>query len=60
MGNLFQISNQTTLGEKEEEIISRLSKVIETIIEKEHNARQILLQKNQTRFWIRSVARMAF
>src|SRR5260370_9612389 len=45
MGNLFQISNQTMLGEKEEEIISRLSKVIETIIEKEHNARQILLQK---------------
>ena len=45
MGNLFQISNQTTLGEKEEEIINRLSKVIETIIEKEHDARQVLLQK---------------
>src|SRR5256884_3052239 len=45
MGNLFQISNQTTLGEKEDEIISRLSKVIETIIEKEHDARQTLLQK---------------
>src|SRR5436305_3730784 len=45
MGNLFQISNQTTLGEKEDEIIARLSKVIETIIEKEHDARQVLLQK---------------
>src|SRR6266576_2115686 len=45
MGNLFQISNQTTLGEKEEEIINRLTKVIETIIEKEHDARQVLLQK---------------
>jgi len=45
MGNLFQISNQTTLGEKEDEIISRLSKVIETIIEKEHDARQVLIQK---------------
>ncbi len=45
MGNLFQISNQTTLGEKEDEIINRLSKVIETIIEKEHDARQVLLQK---------------
>src|SRR5438046_3377581 len=45
MGNLFQVSNQTTLGEKEEEIINRLSNMIETIIEKEHNARQILLQK---------------
>src|SRR5216684_5423891 len=27
MGNLFQISNQTTLGEKEEEIVARLTKV---------------------------------
>jgi protein arginine kinase len=45
MGNLFQISNQITLGEKEDEIINRLSKVIETIIEKEHDARQVLLQK---------------
>ena len=45
MGNLFQISNQTTLGEKEDEIINRLSKVIETIIEKEHDARQTLLQR---------------
>lgn len=45
MGNLFQISNQTTLGEKEDEIIARLTKVIETIIEKEHDARQVLIQK---------------
>lgn len=45
MGNLFQISNQTTLGEKEEEIISRLNRVIEQIIEHEQNARQNLLQK---------------
>lgn len=45
MGNLFQISNQTTLGEKEDEIIARLTKVIETIIEKEHDARQVLVQK---------------
>src|SRR3979490_1225791 len=51
MGNLFQISNQTTLGEKEEEIISRLSKVIETIIEKEHDARQMLIQKKSNTLW---------
>jgi len=51
MGNLFQISNQTTLGEKEEEIISRLSKVIETIIEKEHDARQVLIQKKSNTLW---------
>ncbi|MDQ3622588.1 MAG: protein arginine kinase [Verrucomicrobiota bacterium] len=45
LGNLFQVSNQTTLGEKEDEIISRLQKVIENIIEHEQNARQMLLQK---------------
>src|SRR5712691_11166986 len=51
MGNLFQISNQTTLGEKEDEIINRLSKVIETIIEKEHDARQVLVQKKSNTLW---------
>ncbi|MEO8044802.1 MAG: protein arginine kinase [Spartobacteria bacterium] len=51
MGNLFQISNQTTLGEKEDEIISRLTKVIETIIEKEHDARQMLIQKKPDTLW---------
>ena len=51
MGNLFQISNQTTLGEKEDEIIARLSKVIETIIEKEHDARQVLIQKRSNTLW---------
>jgi protein arginine kinase len=51
MGNLFQISNQTTLGEKEDEIIARLSKVIETIIDKEHDARQVLIQKKPNTLW---------
>src|ERR671922_879913 len=51
MGNLFQISNQTTLGEKEEDIINRLSKVIETIIDKEHDARQVLIQKKSNTLW---------
>jgi len=45
MGNLFQISNQATLGQKEEEIVADLNKVIERIIEHEQNARQTLLQK---------------
>ena len=51
MGNLFQISNQTTLGEKEDEIIQRLTKVIETIIDKEHDARQVLIQKKSNTLW---------
>lgn len=45
MGNLFQVSNQTTLGEAETEIITRLNDVIVKIIEHENNARQLLLQR---------------
>lgn len=45
MGNLFQVSNQTTLGESERQIIDRLTKVIEHIIEHEENARQTLLER---------------
>jgi protein arginine kinase len=48
LGNLFQVSNQTTLGEKEEDIIARLHKVIEQIIEHEQNARQMLSQKKRS------------
>jgi protein arginine kinase len=48
MGNLFQVSNQTTLGEKEEDIINRLAKVIEQIIGHEQAARETLLQKKRT------------
>ena len=48
MGNLFQVSNQTTLGEKEEDIINRLGKVIEQVIEHEQAARQTLLEKKRT------------
>src|SRR5204863_265076 len=36
---------QTTQGEKEEEIINRLSKVIETISDNQHDARQKFPQK---------------
>lgn len=45
MGNLFQVSNQTTLGESEPQIIDRLTKVIEHIIEHEENARQTLVER---------------
>ncbi|MDK3162333.1 protein arginine kinase [Kamptonema cortianum] len=43
-GNLFQISNQTTLGETETGIIERLAKVVAQIIEHEDNARGTLLE----------------
>lgn len=45
LGNVFQVSNQTTLGEKEMEVIDRLNKVILQIIEHEENARVTLLEK---------------
>lgn len=43
-GNFFQISNQTTLGRKEEEIIEGLHKTALQVIESENNARDILLK----------------
>ena len=45
LGNIFQVSNQTTLGEKELDVIDRLNKVILQIIEHEENARINLLEK---------------
>jgi protein arginine kinase len=42
LSNLFQISNQSTLGESEKEIIARLEKVILQVIDHEKNARQKL------------------
>ncbi|MDO8542812.1 MAG: protein arginine kinase [Opitutaceae bacterium] len=43
-GSIFQISNQTTLGEAEDEIIKRLNSVLQSIIEHELNAREKLLE----------------
>lgn len=47
LGNIFQISNQMTLGEGEEEIVSRIGKVVQQLIEHELNARQRLLRKKR-------------
>jgi protein arginine kinase len=44
-GNLFQISNQSTLGESENQIIERLSGVIRQVIAHEKNARNMLMEK---------------
>lgn len=43
LGNLFQISNQTTLGKKEQDIMETIDKVIQQIIGYEKNACQTLL-----------------
>ena len=45
LGNVFQVSNQMTLGETESGIVERLEKVLAQIIEHEENARATLLEK---------------
>jgi protein arginine kinase len=45
LGNVFQVSNQMTLGETETLIVERLEKVLAQIIEHEENARLTLLEK---------------
>lgn len=46
LGNLYQISNQSTLGESEETIIRRLERVISQVANHEENARQKLLEED--------------
>src|SRR5216117_2958364 len=45
LGNVFQVSNQMTLGESESTIVERLEKVLAQIIEHEENARGTLMEK---------------
>src|ERR1017187_3007964 len=45
LGNVFQVSNQMTLGEVETDIVERLNKVLLQIIECEENARGRLMEK---------------
>ncbi|MBO8136918.1 MAG: protein arginine kinase [Desulfotomaculum sp.] len=42
MGNLFQVSNQVTLGLTEEEIINKLTSVVKQLIDQERMARKVL------------------
>jgi protein arginine kinase len=44
LGNLYQISNQSTLGESEETIIRHLERVIAQVAHHEQNAREKLLE----------------
>ncbi|MDB6056047.1 MAG: Arginine kinase [Verrucomicrobiales bacterium] len=45
LGNVFQVSNQMTLGEAETDIVERLNKVLAQIIEHEENSRATLLER---------------
>jgi protein arginine kinase len=44
VGNFFQLSNQTTLGKSEEELIEHLDKIVRQVIQYEESARQVLLR----------------
>lgn len=48
-GNLYQISNQTTLGSPESEIIKDLSSVVAQLIQHERAAREQLLTNSQNK-----------
>ncbi|MEE2897175.1 MAG: protein arginine kinase [Gemmatimonadota bacterium] len=44
VGNFFQVSNQTTLGKTEEDLVDHLDKVAREVIQKEVQARQVLVR----------------
>ena len=44
VGNFFQISNQTTLGRSESELLDYLTRVVSHVIEREEEARKVLLR----------------
>jgi protein arginine kinase len=46
-GNMFQISNQMTLGEKEEDIISNIEQIVLEIMDHEKNARLRLVERRE-------------
>lgn len=45
IGNIFQISNQITMGPKEEELVGNLEAVVKTVVEQEYTARRTLLHQ---------------
>lgn len=44
VGNFFQVSNQTTLGKTEEDLVDHLDKIVRQVIRYETDARQVLLR----------------
>ena len=47
-GNMFQISNQSTLGQPEETIVKQLIRVVKDVVNHENNARARLFQQKRT------------
>jgi protein arginine kinase len=48
VGNFFQLSNQTTLGKAEEELLDHLGKIVRQVVTYEEQARQVLLRDAPT------------
>ncbi|HEX9690700.1 MAG TPA: protein arginine kinase [Gemmatimonadales bacterium] len=48
VGNFFQLSNQTTLGKSEEELLDHLAKMVEQVIVWERQARDVLQREAAT------------
>ncbi len=48
VGNLFQLSNQTTLGKSEEELLDHLGRIVRQVVEYERQARDVLLRNAPT------------
>jgi protein arginine kinase len=49
-GSLFQISNQHTIGFKEEELLERITKLAKMIIDIENKARDVIMAKARNEF----------
>jgi protein arginine kinase len=47
-GNMFQISNQSTMGQTEREIIDQLTTVVEEVVHHECNARKRAMQRKES------------
>jgi protein arginine kinase len=47
MGDFYQISNQTTLGKTEEELIEQVGDVVPVLIDSERRAREFLVRETQ-------------
>ncbi|HSH45403.1 MAG TPA: protein arginine kinase [Longimicrobiales bacterium] len=48
VGNFFQISNQTTLGKAEEDLVDHLHKIVQQVIQYETHARGVLMSEAPT------------
>jgi protein arginine kinase len=48
VGNFFQLSNQTTLGSSEHELLDHLGKMVRQVMDYEEQARQVLLRDAPT------------